>query len=100
MKDCDVRAILDGVLPGAYLVIKHMPEWFKGNTWTEMKEGHFNGLQYHPDGTLSGVKLEGHEKVISGRGIVEIHKYPARSDHRRIELEDGQQIDIFIDYKK
>lgn len=100
MKDCDVRAILSGVLPGTYLVIKHMPKWFEGNTWTEMKEGYFEGLRYHPDGTLKGVKLKDQEKVVSGRGIVEIHKHPAKSAHRKIKLKDGQQIDIFIDYKK
>lgn len=100
MKDCDVRAILSGVLPGTYLVIKYMPKWFEGNTRTEMKEGHFDGLQYHPDGTLSGVKLESQEKIISGRGIIEIHKHPARSAHRKIKLEDGAEVDIFIDYKK
>ncbi len=99
MKDCDVRAILDGVLPGTYLVIKYMPKWFEGNTWTTIKEGYFEGLKYHLDGTLSGVKLEGQEKI-SGRGIVEIHRHPAKSAHRKIKLEDGQEVDIFIDYKK
>jgi len=100
MTDNDVRTTLSGVLPGTHLIIKYMPKWFEGNTRTEMREGRFDGLKYNDDGTLDGVKLEDHEKIISGRGIIEIHKRPARSAHRRVTLEDGQKLDIFIDYKK
>jgi hypothetical protein len=100
MLDNEVRATLSGVLPGTYLIIKYMPEWFNGNPRTEVIDGLFDGLKHNVDGTLDGVKLEGHEEVIKGRGIVSIHKRPARSAHRRVTLENGQKLDIFIDYKK
>lgn len=100
MTDNDVRTTLGGVLPGTYLIIKYMPEWYNGNTRTEIRDGLFDGLKYNDDGTLDGVKLEDQEGIIKGRGIVTIHKRPARSAHRRVTLEGGQQLDIFIDYKK